>query len=419
MEDTSNATSSPSTCWFCESYPGDEPCAIEFTLVKKGEKSRSMFVPRCKVCANAHLQSIGMGLGGLAGLILGVYVWWKSGFWFALLSFGVCIAFGALLEWLITGRKYKEEKSRITTKPEEEASAYPAIQELIGQGWKIPKEVKREKKDLFRAIKRYEVEKVKKILDKSPELLTEARKGNMSLLQYSLSTGPMASAVYSQQSSLAIIELLVEKGSDLSVLGHRGRTLLHMACDELWLEAAEYFIKTHGFGPNEQDEDCQTPLHYAATHQMRVQPERRSQLVEFLVSSGARINAVDRWNETPLIKAIPHGWLNWEYGVLDTVKVLLALGADVNIKSQLHDGKTAYALLLECEQDEEYKDVLALFEGGKRIGICEVCGRLIFEKEPYYESREWGRAPISDGMLHYDVGRGLYHKRCAEREGIV
>ena len=423
MTDKPDANSSTQTCWFCETYPPDESLSVTVRLVMAGQEDKNVPVPRCAVCASTHARWLGLVLGILAGILLDLLLW-NASWLVGLLAFCACAAVGAFLGRYLNSRKYREDKARITTKPESSAADCPIVQQLISEGWLLPADAERDQKELLEAIDRHDVDGLREILDKKPKAVNGILTGDETPIQRSLGFKAVPRAVESEGDPLAIVKLLVERGGDLSVRGVLGRMLLHMACVIGFREAAEYLVKERGFSPNTRDERGETPLHCAADPSNLPFYGDRGRLAEFLISAGADVNALNIHNETPLIVAIPHGSVTWcECGVPETVRVLLAFGADASVKRQ-PDGKTAYQLLLECEKDtegdrKEYSRLLALFEGGKRVGICESCGELIFANEPFYERREAGSESIPEGVLHYDVGRGLYHKRCAERAGLV
>lgn len=71
----------------------------------------------------------------------------------------------------------------------------------------------------------------------------------------------------------------------------------------------------------------------------------QAQVIEYLVSKGAKINQTDKHNITPLLAAV------WE-GHTSSVEVLLKLGADKSVKSP--DGQS----LVDCAEKEDVKALL-------------------------------------------------------------
>lgn len=413
---------SPAKCWFCESRAADPKSSERVLLKKIGDKSRSVRIPRCKTCASMHGQGAGIAIGFLVGIILAIATWIYVALWLAVVVLIVSTVVGGLLEWLLVGRQLAEAQKGIDAKSLDDIMSHPQVKQLLAEGWQTPENVKHVKKAFLKAIRKHDVAKVRDMLEETPRLAVIGNKPQEMPLFCAVSFEVLIATSYSKEDPLAIIKMLFEASSSPPYDKKDEETLLHWASRECFLEAAKYLIEVHNFDSNARNKRGETPLHLAAMARAAISDpaaERKTRLVEYLIHRGADINARDAKGETPLIKAIPNGILNWEATVLPIVQLLLAFGADVRPRSKYYDNKTAYELLLECKQDDDFKKVLALFEGGERVGICEVCGRLIFADEPYYENREWGSAAMSGGVLHYDVGRGYYHKKCAVREGYV
>lgn len=416
MTDPNALRSSTATCWFCDTYPSHGPAAMKVELVKTGEEGRAVEVPRCQVCANNHQAWMVFGGGLGIGAIIALILWFVQSGTAALIAFGVILVLAAVADILNQKLRFQEEKTKITTRPDTDAVEYAPIQALREEGWQLPKEAKKELNDFYRAIKRFEPEAVAGFLDKDPKLIGVVDKDSSTPLQYAVSLEPMVGAMYSDNPDrLAVIKVLAARGADFGVRDKGGRNLLHEACRNLFVEAIELLVQK-GLDINARDDMEMTPLHYAVWWGgAGPRPEDRPLVVEMLVARGANIDAIDESRESLLMKTIPSAQASWQPYTYETVKILLGLGADPRGRSKLRGKKTAYELLLDCDKKEpQFRDTLALFEGGRRIGICEVCGRLIFEGEPFFENREFGHESVSSGALHYDVGRGLYHRDCAQ-----
>ncbi|PVD33794.1 hypothetical protein C0Q70_05055 [Pomacea canaliculata] len=84
--------------------------------------------------------------------------------------------------------------------------------------------------------------------------------------------------------------------------------------------------------------NSRSPLHYAADY-------GQEEVMDYLISKGAKVNAKDKFGITPLLSAIFEGHT-------ECVKMLLLKGADKNGKSP--DG-ASYAA---CAEKQEIRDLL-------------------------------------------------------------
>lgn len=116
-----------------------------------------------------------------------------------------------------------------------------------------------------------------------------------------------------------IIDLLV------SAKGANGASLLHRASQDGNIPLATYLIEDQKVNVNEKDDNGYTPLMYAAGR-------LRFDMVNFLIEKGAVINPEQRdYTQTALMCAVAGFGKKEAY--IQTIKTLLAAGADVNVKS--------------------------------------------------------------------------------------
>ncbi len=113
-------------------------------------------------------------------------------------------------------------------------------------------------------------------------------------------------------------------------------------------------IKTRN--PSIRFDEGQTPLHLAV-----ILGEKH--MVEYLLQSGASVNAKDSSGATPLHEAI-------RYGNVDIVKTLLAAGSDVNARDSL--GKTP--LLIITPEENQFEIYESLLLNGANINATDSFG---------------------------------------------
>jgi ankyrin repeat protein len=124
-----------------------------------------------------------------------------------------------------------------------------------------------------------------------------------------------------KQTELQISQLLISKGGDVNAKNFEGNTPLHEVFDK---DLAALLV-VHGAKVKIQNKQLQTPLHKAARNSCR-----SGNLLDFLLHSGAEVNAGDDQGKTPLHWAIERGGGYCK----EKTAVLLKYGADVDLKDQ-------------------------------------------------------------------------------------
>ena len=149
-----------------------------------------------------------------------------------------------------------------------------------------------------------------------------------------------------------------KKGYDVNMPRQKGRseTMLHVAAKYFNLEMIEYLI-TQGADVNAKDNTNQTPLHYAVQTSLCYAYAVRAsdfEALKFLIAQGADVNAKDNTKQTPLHYAT-------RTSNLKTIEFLIAQGADVNATGK--HGKTPLNIAMSEYEDKIVKILRA--RGGK------------------------------------------------------
>ena len=251
-----------------------------------------------------------------------------------------------------------------------------------------------------------------------------------------------------QLNQLAMAKLLVEAKADLAAKDKKGRTALDLATGEAKRELANYLrgvgvtsksdeeaaksifvaakigsidaIKKHleaGVDVNGKNKSGQTALHYAAQKGHKV-------TTALLLEKGAAVNAKDKKNKTPLDYAISKKrtevikllrskggkttkellaaddiFAAAEVGDVESIKKLLAGGADVNGKN-----KGGYTALHLAAKRGQAAAAAALLEAKANIGLASKSGKTALHYVAYYN----GNLDLAKALL--DAGAAVNAK---------
>ncbi|KAI5839443.1 ankyrin repeat-containing domain protein [Morchella snyderi] len=155
------------------------------------------------------------------------------------------------------------------------------------------------------------------------------------------------------------MEALISLGADINVVGHSQKSLLHLAAqgDSRQLLA---LLLNAGADIHARDDNQQTPLHHALGRLLT-----KPHIIRYLADNGANVNARDINGQTPLHFVLGHRWLT--QSMVDSAKVLLSFGADVNTVNGTHQNSLLHlaarggsqemlALLLDAGADIHARD---------------------------------------------------------------
>ncbi|XP_067654205.1 uncharacterized protein [Haliotis asinina] len=123
-----------------------------------------------------------------------------------------------------------------------------------------------------------------------------------------------------------VVEFLVGRGADVSLVDRWGNNVLHLACYNGDLEMVKLILSMNVVNINSRGWNSRTPV-------MRAAESGHRDVVEFLVSRGADVSLVDGYGDNVLHFAC-------RGGDLETVKLILSMNV-VDINARNNDGKTA------------------------------------------------------------------------------
>jgi len=205
------------------------------------------------------------------------------------------------------------------------------------------------------------------------------------------------------------VRALVESGADVNyATSSGGWTALMGAADQGNLEIVKYLVSKKA-DVNAKTRQGRTALIRSAYH-------GRAAVIAFLLGKGANVNAVDNMGVSALMLAA-------QMGFDQTVKVLLDAGADKNLKTTTQ--KTALQLATEAQtasgayRAEEYKNTIALLTAtkktnGKLIGkVFSADGRtVVIRGENIHNLKKGSRLVIktASGEISATVKETLHSK---------
>lgn len=191
--------------------------------------------------------------------------------------------------------------------------------------------------DVLTAIKEGNLEQVKSLLEKQPDLVKMDLGDGATLLHLAAHYGqkkiaavlikkginPNGTDTYGRTAlhyafgnkNLDFSKMLIDNGANIDCQNVWGRTLAYGAARSGYIEGIRFLIR-QGSDINKQDEYGKSPLHAAVD-------TKQAEVIELLLKNSARINAGDKWNQTPLFTAVS----NREPGM---VILLTNNGADIH-----------------------------------------------------------------------------------------
>ncbi len=171
--------------------------------------------------------------------------------------------------------------------------------------------------EIHEAAKAGELDKVKSLLKKAPELVNAKDQQGRTPLHWAC-----------RGQNYELLAYLVEKGADVNALDNNQTAPLHSLAVRNGVKEAELLINK-GADVNILTYDNQTPLHFAASY-------NQIDIAALLVEKGAKLELRDNWVRTPLV------YCARERGGPEMTKLFIQAGADVNASNEF--GETALSL---------------------------------------------------------------------------
>ena len=164
--------------------------------------------------------------------------------------------------------------------------------------------------DKYNSIFNKHAEKTTKIIDFLFGIFQISKKVNK-ILDYSLQYG-------CKNGDLPIVLYLISNGANINSQDKNGDFVIHLATIGGLLNIVKYLIEKRNIPIDSQGNNERTPLHYACSND-------HFEIVEYLLSIGANIEAKDKMGKTPLHYAC-------EEGHLHIIEYLISMGANIEAK---------------------------------------------------------------------------------------
>ena len=196
---------------------------------------------------------------------------------------------------------------------------------------------------LIKAARNHHVEIVKLLLEKGSKVevmtvadipyeeIQELLLANVQNINVKNKQGNDALILATKRNNIKIVKLLLKNGVDVNAQDKGGNTSLLIGADNV---ALVKLLLEHGANVHAKNNANETALIRASRN------IRGAETVKVLLAAGADVNAMDSWGYTPLMKAA-------YAGNVDTVQTLLEAGADVNVKN-----KRAETALMQIKMKE-------------------------------------------------------------------
>ena len=250
--------------------------------------------------------------------------------------------------------------------------------------------------DIHKAAGQGDLAKVRKYLEKNPELLNAkdvqgntsltlaANSGQKEVVQYLITKGadldssntykytPLHYSILRRH--IGIAEMLIEAGADLNIPNVWGYTPLHTCAGRNFLKEAKFLIE-HKAGVNSKNEVGETPLFSAVKF-------GHEDMIVLLIKNGADVNARDNVGRTPVFATA-------DRNSSEILKLLVDQGAKVDIKDKF--GMTP----LHRAAIAGYHDIVQiLVRSGGDVKVRDAKGRT-----PYFYAATYGHNTLTERLM--------------------
>jgi len=178
-----------------------------------------------------------------------------------------------------------------------------------------------------------------------------------------------------------IIELLVFKGADVNAKDKRKRTPLHEAIGADFHDSAKQLLKSKRADINSNGEKTEPSWNESQELAENIKIE----VVRFLISKGADVNAKDYFGGTPLYDAV-------YWASTDVIEILLESGANPNVQD-----KYGSILLYEVIADGYTDVVRLLFDYRAEVNIVDASGQTPLHEVAWNDHKDMAELIIDKG----------------------
>ncbi len=203
--------------------------------------------------------------------------------------------------------------------------------------------------DIFDAIEKINIEKVKALVEAEPQVLTITDENRDTPLHHA-----------ARQKQPELVLYLISKGAEVNSRNTNLRTPLHLSAIAGSMECTKILIEK-GADVKAADFRKQIPLHYASQNGQK-------EIAEILIKAGSPLDAKNSYGRTPLLLCCR------ERGTPELARLLIDAGSDVNAKDIF--GSTP----LELAAWRGYEGIISvLIENGADIPVEGQSAQLIFK----------------------------------------
>ena len=232
--------------------------------------------------------------------------------------------------------------------------------------------------DIFDAIEKINIEKVKALVEADPQVLTITDENRDTPLHHA-----------ARQKQPEMVLYLISKGAEVNSRNTNLRTPLHLSVNAGSIECTGILIEK-GADVKVTDFREQMPLHYAAQNGLR-------EIAEMLIAAGSPVDTRNNYGRTPLLLCCR------ERGTPELARLLIDAGSDINAKDKFGSTplelaawrgyKEIISVLIEKGADipTEGETAYAIFNSACQQGLTELFNKQVEKgiEIPLSDNRKW------------------------------